>query len=163
KSQINSSNPGRVSTPSLPQTFELVGRDTNGTPVVKYGFTLKQWFVNRGNKGGRSPALSWCNSIGYRLPRVRDLTNASCPNNDSECQGSVGASPSSPTKFYMRHIGSGFLTEWGRMYNYYTDLGFTTDCYWTSDPTGSSHFSVCTYKGYVVRYDTAFYDLCTYP
>ncbi|MCX8583024.1 hypothetical protein, partial [Gilliamella sp. B3372] len=50
QSQINSSNPSRVSTPSLPQTFELVGRDNNGNPVIKYGFTLKQWFVNRGSK-----------------------------------------------------------------------------------------------------------------
>ncbi|MCX8671165.1 hypothetical protein J3U22_11460 [Gilliamella sp. B2865] len=161
QSQINSSNPSRVSTPSLPQTFELVGRDTNGTPVVKYGFTLKQWFVNTGSvKKNYSNTLSWCNSLGYRLPKVKDLTNASCPNNHFDCRGSVTATPSSPGNWYMRHIGSGFFTEWGDM-RYYS-VGFSPNyAYWASD----QYFVVGHDWGNVVSknsYET-WSTLCAHP
>ncbi|MCX8663468.1 hypothetical protein [Gilliamella sp. B2911] len=168
QSQINSSNPGRVSTPSLPQTFELVGRDNNGNPVIKYGFTLKQWFVNRGSKYDTYPnTLSWCNSLGYRLPKVKDLTNASCRGShaDTFCQGSVGATPSSPNNLYMRHIGSGFVTEWGRMLDY-SGVGFSSyGWYWTSDPYGVNQFFVNTYDGYVNWHYTylEYYGLCSHP
>ena len=137
ESQINSSSPIPISKPTLPQTFELVGRDTNGTPVVKYGFTLKQWFVNTGSvKKNYSNTLSWCNSLGYRLSRVRDLTNA--VRRDVVVPS---ATPSSPHNGYMRHIGSGFFTEWGTTYDY-SSVGFDVNWYWTSDPNGSSQFIV---------------------
>ncbi|MCX8584067.1 hypothetical protein J3T94_08490, partial [Gilliamella sp. B3372] len=111
-SQHSSSYPGRISTPPLPQTFELVGRDSNGTPVVKYGFTLKQWFVNRGTeKYTYFDTSSWCSRIGYRVPKVKDLTNAV----RIYAPLISGATPSSPGNHYMRHIGSGFFTEWGKM------------------------------------------------
>ncbi|MCX8663182.1 hypothetical protein [Gilliamella sp. B2911] len=164
ESQHNSRNPGPISKPTLPQTFELVGRDSNGAPVVKYGFTLKQWFVNRGNVSDNnySPVLSWCNSIGYRMPRVKDLTNASRDWNYNPI--SIGATPSSPGRFYMRHIGSGFFTEWGNLYDY-SGVGFDVNWYWTSDPNGSSQFIVSTYDGYVYWNYTnnAYYGLCTHP
>ena len=156
-SQHWSNNPGPISKPTLPQTFELVGRDTNGTPVVKYGFTLKQWFVNRGDKGDNySPTLSWCNSIGYRMPRVKDLTNANYHN--------LGATPSSSGNYYQRRIGSGFFTEWGKMADY-SGVGFYNYWYWTSDPTGSYQFIVTTINGYVNwHYDYTYrYGLCAYP
>ncbi|MCX8595694.1 hypothetical protein [Gilliamella sp. B3367] len=161
-SQHNSRNPDPISKPTLPQTFELVGRDTNGTPVVKYGFTLKQWFVHRGSvETNYSNTLSWCNSLGYRLPRVRDLTNASCPNNDSRCRGSVGATPSSLGNWYMRHIGSGFFTEWGFMPDY-SGVGFNNRYgYWTSDP----YFIVGHYFGVIAgtsSYET-WSTLCAHP
>ncbi|OCL24114.1 hypothetical protein A9G07_04545 [Gilliamella sp. wkB72] len=166
-SQHNSDSPNPISKPTLPQTFELVGRDTNGTPVVKYGFTLKQWFVNRGSKYDTYPnTLSWCNSLGYRVPRVKDLTNASCRgrNSGTECRGSVGATPSSPNNFYMRHIGSGFFTEWGIMYRY-SGVGFVDFRYWTSDPSGSNQFIVFTADGCVVGQHTYnnLYGLCSHP
>ncbi|MCX8675936.1 hypothetical protein J3U16_11620, partial [Gilliamella sp. B3023] len=161
-SQHNSDNPGRISTPSLPQTFELVGRDSNGTPVVKYGFTLKQWFVNTGSVEKNYPdTLSWCSRIGYRLVEVKDLTNASCPNNDFDCRGSVGATPSSSGNHYMRHIGSGFFTEWGRM-DHYSGAGFVDTWYWTSDPRGSNRFAVYPNSGYV-DWNHFCYSLCSYP
>ena len=167
ESQHNSVNPGLISKPILPQTFELVGRDGQGNPVVKYGFTLKQWFVNRGTvRNAYSNTLSWCNSIGYRLSDVKDLTNASCRGNNSGnwCQDSVGANPSSPNNLYQRHIGAGFFTEWGRM-SYYSSIGFPYDWYWTSDPFGSGQFIVRTDDGYV-NWDYSYnnyYGLCTYP
>ncbi|MCX8676004.1 hypothetical protein J3U16_11965, partial [Gilliamella sp. B3023] len=150
------------------QTFELVGRDSNGTPVVKYGFTLKQWFVNRGNyyTNSYSPALSWCNSIGYRVPRVRDLTNASCSgsNSGTKCQGSVGAAPSSPNNYFQRHIGSGFFTEWGYMEDY-SGVGFKRAFYWTRDSVGSNQFNVSSNDGFVEwSINIAnYYGLCAYP
>ncbi|MCX8675997.1 hypothetical protein J3U16_11930, partial [Gilliamella sp. B3023] len=162
-SQHTSSSPSPISKPTLPQTFELVGRDSNGTPVVKYGFTLKQWFVNRGDKGDNySPTLSWCNSIGYRMPRVRDLTNSNYHN--------LGATPSSPGSYYMRHIGSGFFTEWGKMADY-SGAGFgITNWYWTidpygSDPYGSDQYVVDTNDGTVALAYTynVIYGLCSHP
>ncbi|MCX8676014.1 hypothetical protein J3U16_12015, partial [Gilliamella sp. B3023] len=164
ESQHNSDSPSPISKPTLPQTFELVGRDRQGNPVVKYGFTLKQWFVNRGTDSyGDSNTLSWCSRIGYRLPRVKDLTNASCPNNDSACRGSVGATPSSPGNHFMRHIGSGFFTEWGYMSDY-SDAGFYNyPWYWTSDSSGSSQFVVHT-PGGNVRYNSGGgWGVCAYP
>ena len=155
QSQINSSSPSRVSTPSLPQTFELVGRDNNGNPVIKYGFTLKQWFVNRGSKYDTYPnTLSWCNSIGYRMPRVRDLTNSNYNN--------LGTTPSSPSKYYMRHIGSGFFTEWGKMDDY-SGAGFGYGWVWTSDPNGSSQLVVSTHNGDVGWNYNYTYGLCSHP
>lgn len=44
-SQIQSNNPSPLSKPTLPQTFELVGRDSAGNALITYGFELKQWFV----------------------------------------------------------------------------------------------------------------------
>ena len=164
-SQHSSDSPGPISKPALPQTFELVGRDNNGTPVVKYGFTLKQWFVGRGFVPRNYPnTLSWCNSVGYRMPRVRDLTNASCRGDYSGtfCRGSVGATPSSPNNYFQRHIGSGFFTEWGRMSDY-SGVGFLYSWYWTSDPSGSSQFIVSSGTGNVNwdYYDS--YGLCSHP
>ncbi|OTQ68007.1 hypothetical protein B6D17_11160 [Gilliamella apis] len=121
-SQWSSDNPGQIDKPSLPQTFELVGRDSRGNAVVKYGFVLKQWFIS--TFGYRSLSFGyasfWCNKIGYRLPKVRDLTNASscietCRGYPNEL---VGATPASPDNKYRRHIGAGFFTEWGYMANY---------------------------------------------
>ncbi|MCX8663754.1 hypothetical protein [Gilliamella sp. B2911] len=161
ESQHNSDSPIPISKPTLPQTFELVGRDSNGTPVVKYGFTLKQWFVNRGSKRDYyANTLSWCNSIGYRLSRVRDLTNSV----RTESPAISGATPSSPVNYYMRHIGSGFSSEWGRMYDY-SGVGFGNHWYWTSDPYGSDQFIVDTDYGYVAW--THIHDkchvLCSHP
>ncbi|OCL23924.1 hypothetical protein A9G07_03540 [Gilliamella sp. wkB72] len=161
-SQWNSSNPGFIAKPSLPQTFELVGRDAQGNPVVKYGFTLKQWFVNRGSGYKDYPnTLSWCNSIGYRMPRVKDLTNASRDWNGNPI--SIGATPPSPSNHYQRRIGSGFFTEWGRMYDY-SGVGFDYNWCWTSDPNGSYQFLVNTHYGYV-NWDYSYnnYGLCSHP
>ncbi|MCX8663196.1 hypothetical protein [Gilliamella sp. B2911] len=154
ESQHNSNNPSPISKPTLPQTFELVGRDSNGTPVVKYGFTLKQWFVNRGSKQDYYPnTLSWCNSLGYRVPKIKDLTNANYDN--------LGATPSSPGVHYMRHIGSGFFTEWGSMDDY-SGVGFVSSWYWTSDPSGSNQFIVDTLDG-DVNSGSYYYGLCSHP
>ena len=117
ESQRQSENPDRINRPSLPQVFELVGRDSRGNAVVKYGFELKQWFVIRSfiyNYGYEySSASSWCNKIRYRLTKVRDLTNASCPGEAAICRGAVGATPSAHYNGFSRRIGAGFLAEWG--------------------------------------------------
>ncbi|MWN32167.1 MULTISPECIES: hypothetical protein, partial [unclassified Gilliamella] len=141
--QISSSNPGSLARPSLPQTFELVGRDSNGNEV-RYGFVLKQWFVNRGNKTAEaSTQTAWCNSLGYRMPRVRDLTNGVCYGRHSGnwCQGMLGARPSSSNNLYKRHIGAGFFTEWGNV-NGYADTGFTRGGYLTSEGARGGVFTV---------------------
>ncbi|MWN32955.1 MULTISPECIES: hypothetical protein, partial [unclassified Gilliamella] len=165
-SQMSSSNPGRITVPSLPQTFELVGRDSNGNEV-RYGFVLKQWFVHRGGERYTPSAqTAWCNSLGYRMPRVRDLTNAKCGVDSSfPCRNGIdGAAPSSSDNHYQRHIGAGFFTEWGYMVGYLY-LGFYDRGYWTSDAAGSELFRVLSSTGYVSSY-TANYSygvVCTTP
>ncbi|MCX8593901.1 hypothetical protein [Gilliamella sp. B3367] len=163
ESQINSSNPGLIPKPSLPQTFELVGRDSRGNAVVKYGFTLRKWFVLRGSReDSHYDNLSWCNSLGYRMPRVKDLTNA--VRTDAVIPS---ATPSSPDNHYQRRIGAGFITEWGNLYDY-PEFGIGTVRYmwfWTDDKVGPSPVVVIE-DGAVVwggSFNVASHELCVYP
>ncbi|MBI0153346.1 hypothetical protein [Gilliamella sp. W8128] len=173
-SQWQSENPRRIDKPSLPQTFEIVGRDRSGNAVVKYGFVLKQWFVNRGSYVSTSSSVeSWCNKIGYRLPKVRDLTNATCQprrgQSQDVCQGVESATPSSPDHRVRRHIGTGLLSEWGEMY-VYAGANFFKGYFWatadynfvikqgsdtTEDPTGIIWF--------LPTLTESFRGLCVYP
>ena len=151
-SQQRSDNPRRIKRPSLPQTFELVGRDRKGKAVVKYGFVLKQWFVNRGKVYYTySSTSSWCTKIGdYRLPKVKDLTNTVCQDSNSwGCQDAVGVKSSSPNNIYQRHIEAGFFSEWGSMYTY-TGAGFGSNSYWTSDANSNNPFVVFLAHGLCV-------------
>ena len=172
-SQWESENPGRIDSLSLPQTFELVGRDSSGNAVVKYGFVLKQWFVNRGdrNQYTYSSTESWCNKIGgYRVPKVKDLTNAFCSSRNVSqgiCPDAVGATPSSSNYWYMRYIGAGFSSEWGRMSDY-TAANFGRangdPAYLTSDLSRdrNKRLAVFTDYGRVNDYGHG-YGLCVYP
>ncbi|OCG01371.1 hypothetical protein [Gilliamella sp. wkB112] len=167
-SQIESNSPGEVSIPSLPQQFELVGYDSNHKTVLKYGFVLKQWFVNSGDKKNTlTNQIAWCANIGYHMAQVKDLTNAVCGGMHT-CIGAVGATPSSNTRFYQRNIGAGFFTEWGKMDDYTGANFFSTDYYWTGDSIGPYKLSVNTdgtiFGGRVRENSTsAIYGVCTYP
>jgi hypothetical protein len=146
-SQMSSSSPGNIPRPSLPATFELVGRDSSGRAIIKYGFVLKQWFVNRGiYHYNYSNSSSWCNSIGYSMPRVRDLTNGV----RTESEPISGARPSASWENYMRHIDAGFFSEWGGMDNY-PSASFAFYFYWTSDAASSTQFHVHSYNGGIRR------------
>ncbi len=125
----------KILVPSLPQTFELIGKDSHDNEVVKYGFQIKKWFINRGNvKAKNGDQRSWCKKIGYRLVQVKDLTNASCrgKNADDRCVGAVGATPLSPNNYSQRIINAGFFSEWGDMIKY-DGANFFNDYYWTDD------------------------------
>nr|WP_143426078.1 hypothetical protein [Gilliamella apicola] len=77
--QIKEANSARIYTPALPKTFELVGYDSSGAAVIKYGFVLQKWFVSRGERSAtNSETENWCTSLGYRLPQAKDFTNAVC-------------------------------------------------------------------------------------
>ena len=133
--------------PSLPQVFELVGKDSDNNDIeVRYGFVLKQWFVIVGSFGNYRDASSRCTKIGYRMPVVKDLTNATCQGtgSGSHCQGAVGATPPSSGNHFQRRIGAGFFTEWVRCNDYYST-------YWTSDVTGYQRFIVNACNGSVGR------------
>ncbi|NUE95601.1 hypothetical protein GYW75_04255 [Gilliamella sp. ESL0232] len=153
RNQWDNPHPNTIAKPRLPQTFELVGRDIYGVEVVKYGFVLRQWFVSRGeNLSHYSDQLAWCNGLGYRMPRVRDLTNAKCgvDSNDFPCINNIdGATPLSRGNWFMRYIGAGFFTEWGSMDGYAdADTDFVHLDFWTSEAAGSNQFYVGSY-GYV--------------
>ncbi|SCC29226.1 hypothetical protein GA0061081_1161 [Gilliamella bombicola] len=104
---------------SLPQTFELVGRDGRGHEV-KYGFVLRRWFIYRGTPFALPSQISWCRSSGYRLSDVGDLTNSNHNN--------LGATPRSSGDYLMRYIGAGFFSEWGKVSGY--GIGFVDGNYW---------------------------------
>ncbi|MCX8684240.1 hypothetical protein J3U09_10965, partial [Gilliamella sp. B2889] len=140
------------------------GRDGQGNPVIKYGFTLKQWFVNRGTKWDNYPnTLSWCNRTGYRLVKIKDITNAKHVVRSDVIIPS--ATPTSDFFLYMRYIGAGFSSEWGRVNNI-SDIGFTpiNHWIWTSDSDGNGPFIVNITNGGVDWYNNSYtYGLCTYP
>lgn len=159
--QWESDDPGTISKPVLPQTFELVGKDARGNAVIKYGFQLKQWFVNRGPTGfGYDNTLSWCNKIGYRLPQIKDLTNAACHGlaSGTFCTGGVGTTPISPNNEYQRIIGAGFYSEWGFMKNY-SGANFDSPLgYWVTDAYDSEwQFVVRAHNG-TIGNDKAIYE-----
>ncbi|NUF50289.1 hypothetical protein [Gilliamella sp. ESL0250] len=109
--QMQSADPSPLIKPSLPQTFELVGKDSRGNKV-SYGFVLRQWFVNRGSEFKKSSAhKTWCNRLGYSMPKARDLSNS--------VRG---------VSRYKRYIGAGLFTEWGYMKGY-SDAGFVGSSY----------------------------------
>jgi hypothetical protein len=136
--QMDSRSPGNIPRPTLPATFELVGRDSSGRAVIKYGFKLKQWFVSRDTNGEiYSNSSSWCNSIGYQMPKLRDLTNGV----RTVSPIISGATPPSSGDYYQRRIGAGFFTEWGDVGGYLR-ARFAHGAYWTSDAVGNNHFYV---------------------
>ena len=168
RNQWYNPHPNPIAKPKLPQTFELVGRDIKtNNEVVKYGFVLRQWFVSRGHTWRNySDYSAWCDSLGYRMPRVRDLTNAKCG-----VRGAMGffpcinginsAMPSSDWNGYRRHIGAGFFTEWGSV-GIYADSGFSENSM-TSDGSASSKLHVSTSDGDVILGDGPAYGVCTIP
>ena len=132
ESQMSVLEPGNIHRPSLPQVFEFVGRDSSGKAIAKYGFELKQWFVNATRTKDQykyfQEQISWCRSIGYRMPEIKDLTNAVSGDKS-------GATPASPGNHFQRRIGAGFFTEWGSV-SEYTDAGFNLAPSWVSDTKG---------------------------
>ena len=165
RSQWESDNPRRIDRISLPQVFELVGRDSRGNAVVKYGFELKQWFVNRGDYMHTD---SWCSHMRARYLRVKDLTNASCRGVGAHSSICRSATPTSPDEYFRRHIGAGFFSEWGRV-DSYANAGFHGD-YPTDDYNGRpvhngyGNFSVYTSgKVYEEPGGRDRYGLCVFP
>lgn len=122
--QINSNTPNSIRKPILPARFELQGL-SGGTAIVKYGFEIKQWFINRDNIASTANVQNaWCNSTGYKVPKIMDLTNA---------VGS-GASISNHRNNFLRRIGGGLFSEWGDMPSF-PNVGFQSDGYWTYEKT----------------------------
>ncbi|OCL23439.1 hypothetical protein [Gilliamella sp. wkB171] len=125
KAQQDSALPGSVAPASLPQTFVIAGKDSRNKAVLSYGFVLKQWFVARPLGVGDitvDSASSWCSSLGggYRLPQVKDLTNAVQSN---IVRGTwTPATPPSSGNYADANIGAGFLSEWGNVHFYISSI-----------------------------------------
>ncbi|OTQ55417.1 hypothetical protein [Gilliamella apis] len=175
--QQRSDNPDEIDKPSLPQTFELVGRDSSGNAVVKYGFVLKLWFVNRGkDMYTYSNVSSWCTKIGYQMPHLGHVTNSNCegygtgPHCLNMYSGvSHNGKSWSQNNSYMRDIEVGFFAEWGKMANY-TGANFELADYWVKGVIGSppavAQASVGAYDGFMSRYNfdgSVRYGFCSYP
>ncbi|OTQ72813.1 hypothetical protein [Gilliamella apis] len=166
--QQSSDNPDEIDKPSLPQTFELVGRDRSGNAVVKYGFVLKLWFVNRG-KGEYtySNVSSWCAQIGYQMPKLGYVTNSACrgENMIHQClelgRDNPSGRPLSPNNAYMRDIGAGFFAEWGNMGNYTGANFFPGNGYWVTSKVENA--AVGAYDGFMFLHYYVEKGFCSYP
>ena len=171
-SQWDLDSPGHIFKPNLPQVFELVGRDNNGNAVVKYGFQLKQWFINRSTKDyAYSNASRWCAAIGYNVPKVKDLTNAVCVGvwGGDRCKDSTGALPASDGNYYQRQINAGLFSEWGNMPTY-RNAQFGMNHYWTLDTNrNGEQFGVYSTGGGIFKFssddtsDTVSHTICVAP
>ncbi|MWP61148.1 hypothetical protein [Gilliamella sp. Pas-s25] len=157
-------NRNSISKPDLPQKFELVGYDSSGKSVIKYGFELQKWFVNRGSRFNLfSSHENWCKTLGYRVIQVKDFTNANCTGLHSSCQS---AKPSSARNHYHRRIGGGLLSEWGYMTEYMDLVGLPSDnAYWTSDVVEGKKLVVTAVGGQVKTRNSneTAYGMCVYP
>lgn len=168
-------NTAKTSLISLPQIFELVGKDSSGNSVIKYGFQLNQWFVTLNQERiNYRRTESLCGDLGYRIPQIKDLTNANCDGkipDQSFCQGAIGAIPASTNGWYQRIIGAGFFSEWGYMGQYkgarFVQHDDRLNFYWTSDiPNGNRKpYAVNSHTGYIFRYAEMgeTYGICVTP
>ncbi|HHL2713179.1 TPA: hypothetical protein ACQ39K_004837 [Yersinia enterocolitica] len=97
-----------------------------GTPL-SYTFTVSTWFINNGaNIMNWSAAANWCASQTAIQPSRTELT-----------QGTN-----------TRGVGS-LWSEWGLMSNY-SDSGFSSEAYWSSEVAGTgNHYFVYLGNGYV--------------
>ena len=162
-----------IDRPSLPQVFELVGRDSSGNAVVKYGFVLKKWFVEYCYaRRNYETTLSLCSSIGYRVPQVKDLTNASIANCGTyPCTGFEPAEPLSPDNNARRQIGAGHFAEWGStvgLTDSFDYLVWTTNNYTNRDTGVSYPFIVDPYDGRIydeqrLPFSKRANPVCVYP
>lgn len=161
-SQSDSNNPSPVAKPSLPAVFELEGKDSKNNTVIKYGFSLKQWFIHRYRWAIVGTQRNWCTQTGYYVPDVKDLTNAQGTSKDATDNNQIPSPPPIPTfpdqasastaNFYRRHIGAGLFTEWGSM-GIYNDQGIIKDGNYY-DPNNIDWRS---YVGYWTNYDANTY------
>lgn len=159
--QIASASPSALALPaitaSVPAKFVLKGSDSTGV-VARYGFNLQRWYTNRGStSAGDTAQGTWCTKLGYRLPKVNDLTNAA---------GGAwpGATPSSGGNYYSRRINGGLFSEWGYMYTY-TGSGFASGSFWTGVTHPTGYYFVSAINGSVGSHIPGYnpYGLCTYP
>ncbi|MDF7666355.1 hypothetical protein PT273_00535 [Orbaceae bacterium ESL0727] len=120
----------------VPTTFTLYA-DKNKQNKL-YSFTLKNWLIANPNDGGGFKA-DYCSKYGssYRIPSINDLTN-------SRDRPGNGRLPS-----YERHIGGGFIAEWGNIVsNYYQNTDFTkildSSALWTSEIADNNEYYIVT-------------------
>ncbi|MCX8713050.1 hypothetical protein J3U57_11425 [Gilliamella sp. B3464] len=166
KALQDSALPGSVAPASLPQTFVIEGKDSRNKTVLSYGFELKQWFVARPLGVGDvtvDSASSWCSSLGggYRLPQVKDLTNAV---NRRWGWGPswTPATPPSSDNYADANIGAGFLSEWGNVHFYISSIFAGSTAIAIGDD--STLFIVFFDVGAVHNYSSSRNDLvCVYP
>lgn len=129
-----------------PTTFTIFADSNYNTKL--YTFEINQWFIvkptqNHDDKGVTyDKARQYCNNIGYRMPYIKDLTNANSPL-------SVGL-PGQPNN-YQRSIGGGLLAEWGRMNDAVYENKVTLMKFWVNKQNApvdeSTKYSVYTSDG----------------
>lgn len=123
----------------VPTTFTIFTDQSKKTKL--YTFKIAQWFIVKPNSNDNkkgviySEAKNYCESIGYRLPLIGDLTNANAP--DSAWEGGLPGQPNN----YQRRIGGGLLAEWGDLKNTneYSDSNVTLMKFWGVNYQGDNN------------------------
>lgn len=163
RAQALSKTPGKLITPNLPQTFEIVGYDSNNNAGFKYGFVLKNWFVFRnGTIDFYNNQEAWCSNIGYRLPLIKELTNTVSP-----VYPGISGKPSSSGEYFQYYIGAGLLAEWGTYFWNHQSRGYDRS-YWTGEQEGNDpryHYVVSFFDGKISSQigSSAYGGVCVYP
>lgn len=137
----------------IPTTFTIFTDQSKKTKL--YTFKIAQWFIVKPNSNNNkkgviySEAKDYCESIGYKLPLIGDLTNANAP--DSAWQGGLLGQPNN----YQRRIGGGLLAEWGDLKNTneYSDSNVTLMKSWGVNYQGDNNlpYLIDNSSGQVIR------------
>lgn len=124
--------------------IEIVARDSSNNPVMKYGFNLTKWFINRGSQPTSATELDvWCQGLGnagtnYITPSINSVTNSNSPSWwPGTSWGNLalrvigdGDTPHPNTNL----MTGGILSEWGSLSEYTV---FTDGMYYTINSTSS--------------------------
>ena len=137
----------------IPTTFTIFTDQSKKTKL--YTFKIAQWFIVKPNSNDNkkgviySEAKDYCESIGYKLPLIGDLTNANAP--DSAWEGGLLGQPNN----YQRRIGGGLLAEWGDLKNTneYSDSNVTLMKSWGVNYQGDNNlpYLIDNSTGQVIR------------
>lgn len=109
---------------AVPTSFILYSDKEKQNKI--YSFTIKKWFIAQTGDGlSYHDATQYCNNLGYQLPKIEQLTNASL----DDINGNIAGQPN----HYQRRIGGGLFSEWGETNDeYYRGCNFKNNTnYWT--------------------------------
>lgn len=133
---------GQADMSFTPTTFTIFADKAQTIPI--YRFRLNHWFVVSDDHVARdfSETNEYCESFGYRLPTVSELTNYKAP----DIGWDHGYFPNM-NMYPVKQIGGGLISEWGTL-GYYNAAGFNGASYWTSNHhKDNNYYSVYMYGG----------------
>ncbi|MWN31534.1 MULTISPECIES: hypothetical protein [unclassified Gilliamella] len=150
---------GQADISFTPTTFTIFADKAQTIPI--YRFRLNHWFVVTNDQVARNftKTKEYCESLGYRLPTVSELTNYKAPD-----IGWDHGYPPNMNMYPVKQIGGGLISEWGTL-GFYT-TGFYSASYWTSNHhKDNNYYSVYMHGAVISNPITDEFDqaLCVSP